>query len=325
MSATPIIPISLSSPSPLLNESTASTLYGKPTVVTANAWPSAPYWFPVAPGLTGDILEYSDAKVVAWQDRVLNALTDIETNIHSDGRDSDPFPPQSITCGVVTAKFDFPDSPYPVPPLKPFNRQMARFWIHRLRTLTRTYGPRAISSADILIDNLPAIRFSLVIARSNGVETSKREIRSNASALAIPHTNATTDADTPWPPIPFYSEFTGHSPISFTILGYGHFIRIIDKADILDALAIMEEVIRAEGHGGEHFTSRIVAAGTFAAFFDPPNPPAMRRFTRVQAILVIAHVRELFSTFGPKEIEMAEIRFDGSLRAMFSFKVGIEV
>lgn len=172
--ATPTIPISPSIPSPLFKESTLSTLYMKPTIITANGWPSAPYWFIVVPGLTGDILEYSDVKVVAWQDRVLNALAEIETKIQSDGGDSDPFQLQTVTWGVVTAKFDAPDSPYPVPPLKPFNRQMARLWIHQLRTLTWNYGPKAISSADILIDNLPAIRFSLVIARSIGVETSKR-------------------------------------------------------------------------------------------------------------------------------------------------------
>ena len=315
--ATPTISISPLIPSPLLN--------GKPTVVTANGWPSAPFWFIVVPGLTGDILEYSDVKVVAWQDRVLNALAEIETKIQSDGGDSDPFQPQTVTWGVVTAKFDAPDSPYPVPPLKPFNRQMARLWIHQLRTLTWSYGPKAISSADILIDNLPAIRFSLVIARSIGVETSKREIQSNASALAIPYTNATSNGDAPWPPIPFYSKFSGHPTVSLTILGYGQFIPIIDKSDILDALASMEEGIRVEGKGIEPFTQRTVAIGILAAFFDAPNPPAMRRFTRTQAALVIAHVRALFYTFGPKEIEMAEIRIDGSLRALFSSKVGIEV
>ena len=278
-----------------------------------------PYWFIVVPGLTGEILEYSDVKVVAWQDRVLNALAEIETKIQSDGGDSDPFQPQTVTCGVVTVKFDPPDSSYPVPPLQPFNRQMARFWIRRFRTLTLNYGPKAIISADILIDNLPAIRFSMVFARTTGIETSKREIQSNASALAIPYTNATSIGDVPWPPVPFHVDI--ESPLSMTFIEYND-TAIANQELALTSIFEIGTIVKRSGFNPSDpvHTHQFTAGNVVISFIDT-GFASPQKCTREQAAMVVVAVYALSCYHGPKRIPSAYIMIEGMTVLEFRLEV----
>ena len=314
----PSLPLSLVSNN---SEPTSSDLIARSNNLLS--WPHAPCTIQIEHNLMMTIFNYG-RDFTASKGDILVGLSMIENSIRQKAGPGENLPSVNISLGPVAVTF----KAVQFPPL-PLTYLQAAQAIHVIFHLTKKYGPRSITRAELYVVGSRAMLFTLKSARRyGGNETSFFTLNPpfNDSAPTSPAlvarsnttlSNINVAPDQPWPALPF--TFNVEDKLDVTVLEYGANFPGT-RRNVLEALTTIREII-AKQSGTIIRTQKLSYSPLTIAFNRIPGQGQGAPLLRTQAVMVLRAIERLMGDHKPREFSKAQIYVGGEKAMGLSLKL----